>query len=73
MINKKEHELMVLKMNMPKTFDIEAHKNSNQFTAATHIRYMHMIELKAKGVKLSQIARLYKISRQRVHQIVNML
>lgn len=70
MFNKKEHELMALKWDMPKGYDFYTQKqirNKNEFS---DIRRTHMMELKAKGVMMSQIARLYQISRQRVYKII---
>lgn len=70
MLNKKEHELMALKWDMPKGYDAYKQKyvrNKNEFT---EIRKQHMIDLHNKGVMMSQIARLYRISRQRVHKII---
>lgn len=64
---------MALKWDMPKGYDAYTQKYTKKKNDFTDIRRAHILELKAKGVRLSQIARLYRISRQRVHQIVNML
>lgn len=70
MFNKKEHEVMALKWDMPKGYDAYTQKYNKRKNPTTDIRRTHMLELKAKGVMMSQIARLYHISRQRVHQII---
>ena len=71
MITPKQQEVLALSWDIPKDYDPYRQKyvkNKNEFT---ELRRQHMLALKAQGIKISQIARVYKISRQRAHQIIN--
>ena len=67
----KEAEVLSLQWQLPEEYIGNAHRyirNKNQSSVA---RAKHMKQLRSEGVSISQIARAYRVSRQRAHQIIN--
>lgn len=69
MITKKEQEVMVIRFDIPA--GVGAVGTRVRDPELLKKRLDHIKALHARGVSMSQIARAYKISRQRVHQIIH--
>lgn len=67
----KDRQVMAIRYDMPEDYDYFNHKDIRNKNQSSVARAKHMKQLRSEGISISQIARAYRVSRQRAHQIIN--